>query len=214
MNIKLQNVHVLLTVLLMSMAGLTVQAQNVGDKFESGGLYYKIIDDNSVSVEAKNDEYPYWDENNELSGAVNIPETVSNQGNTYTVTQIGMVVAYCGDVTSISIPNTVTKIGDDAFHHCYGLTTIDIPNSVTEIGEEAFTQSGLVSIVLPNSVTSIGEKAFFYTMYLTSVTLSDGITNIPNGLFKMSEALTNVTLPNALKVLGKMLLTVVTHCCQ
>ena len=68
-----------------------------------------------------------------------------------------------GAKISVTIPNSVTSIGNDAFHGCYGLTSVTIPNSVTSIGNDAFYDcSGLTSVTIPNSVTSIGSYAFGY----------------------------------------------------
>ena len=62
---------------------------------------------------------------------------------------------------SVTIPNSVTTIGDSAFSHCTGLTSVTIPNSVTTIGGYAFIYcSGLISITIPTSVTKIGGCAF------------------------------------------------------
>ena len=72
--------------------------------------------------------------------------------------------------TSVTIPNSVTSIGNSAFSGCSGLTSITIPNGVTSIGNSAFSGcSGLTSITIPNGVTSIGEKAFEGCSGLTSV---------------------------------------------
>ena len=66
-----------------------------------------------------------------------------------------------GNLTSITIPNSVTSIGNSAFTGCSGLTSITIPNSVTSIGGSAFHEcTGLTSLTIPNSVTSIGGSAF------------------------------------------------------
>ena len=73
-------------------------------------------------------------------------------------------------MTSITIPNSVTSIGEAAFNYCTGLTSITIPNSVTSIGEGAFSGCpGLASVTIGNSVTSIGESAFSNCKGLTSV---------------------------------------------
>lgn len=59
------------------------------------------------------------------------------------------------------IPNSVTNIGDCAFHICTTLTDIEIPNSVTCIGESAFTScTGITNVIIPSSVTNIGDYAF------------------------------------------------------
>lgn len=73
-------------------------------------------------------------------------------------------------MTSVTIPNSVTTIGVEAFYHCSSLPSITIPNSVTTIGDRAFYEcSGLTSLNIPNSVTTIGGAAFAYCSGLTSV---------------------------------------------
>ena len=72
----------------------------------------------------------------------------------------------------MTIPNSVTSIGDYAFDWCSGLTSVTIPNSVTSIWEGAFENcSGLTSVTIGNSVTSIGKEAFYRDSSLTSVTV-------------------------------------------
>ena len=74
-------------------------------------------------------------------------------------------------ITSITIPNSVTSIGNYAFYKCSSLTSVTIPNSVTSIGEYAFQNcSSLTSITIPNSVTSIGKGAFSSCRSLTAIT--------------------------------------------
>ena len=59
-----------------------------------------------------------------------------------------------------TIPAGIKTIAGGAFTNCTGLTSVTIPNSVTTIGEEAFAKTGLTSVTIPNSVTSIGDEAF------------------------------------------------------
>lgn len=96
------------------------------------------------------------------SGEVIIPESVIYDGISYRVKGIASwAFCYCSDLTSITIPNTVTSIGLNAFRGCSGLTSITIPNSVTSIGENAFYNcTSLTSLSIPNSVTSIEQYAF------------------------------------------------------
>ena len=92
-------------------------------------------------------------------------------------------VAYIGNGGHVTIPNSVTSIGDEAFREC-GLTSITIPNSVTSIGDNAFDGcSGLTSITIPNSVTSIGKLAFYNCGGLTSVTIPNSVTSIGSSAF-------------------------------
>ena len=80
----------------------------------------------------------------------------------------------CTGLTSVTIGNSVTSIGDRAFSGCSGLTSITIPDSVTSIGEWAFSGcSGLTSITIPDSVTSIGDRAF-ESCELTSIIVVEG----------------------------------------
>ena len=64
-----------------------------------------------------------------------------------------------GNLTSITIPESVTSIGASAFAGC-GISSITIPNSVTSIGAGAFRGCGITSVTIPSSVTSIGNGAF------------------------------------------------------
>ena len=72
--------------------------------------------------------------------------------------------AFCGcsRLTSVTMPESVTSIGDAVFHHCIGLTNVAIPESVTSIGFYAFEDCWrLTNVTIPESVTSIGSYAFY-----------------------------------------------------
>ena len=93
------------------------------------------------------------------------------------------------------IPNSVTRIGDDAFAWCSGLTSITISNSVTSIGNSAFARcEGLTSVTIPNSVTSIGDLAFAYCYSLTSITIPNSVTTMGGAVFCGCSSLTSVML--------------------
>ena len=85
---------------------------------------------------------------------------------------------------SITIPNSVTSIGDGAFSNCRSLTSITIPSGVTSISSAAFYDcSNLTSITIPNGVTSIGYSAFSYCGRLARITLPSSVTSISSGAF-------------------------------
>ena len=73
-------------------------------------------------------------------------------------------------LTTYSIPNSVTSIGDYVFYRCSSLTNVTIPESVTSIGNYAFYYcTSLTSVTIPNSVTSIGSSAFYGCSKLAEV---------------------------------------------
>ena len=101
------------------------------------------------------------------------------------VTRIGSSAFYdCSSLASVTIGNSVTSIGEWAFHNCSSLTCVTIPDSVTSIGSGAFEYcSSLASVTIGNSVTSIGSNAFHYCSSLASVTIPDSVTRIGTSAF-------------------------------
>ena len=151
--------------------------------FEVDGIYY-LINGNGATVTYRGDSsFQYSDE---YTGAVNIPSTVTYDGTTYSVTEIGFAAFMnCTGLTSVAIPNSVTKILNEAFFQCSGLTSVTIGNSVTKIGIDAFSHcSGLTSVTIPNSVTTIGGGAFYSCSGLTSVTIGNSVTSIGCNVFE------------------------------
>ena len=91
---------------------------------------------------------------------------------------------WCKSLQNITIPNSVTSIGDRVFICCRSLQSVTIPNSVTSIGDEAFSGCrSLQSVTIPNSVTSIGDEAFCSCRSLQSVTIPNSVTKIGDGAF-------------------------------
>jgi len=198
--------HFYLTTLmagLLSMAGASAYAHDFEVANADGKtIYYVKESSTTVAVSYQGSNYDSY--SNEYTGNVVIPETVTYNRKTYSVTSIGESAFYeCSGLTSVTIPNSVTSIDDYAFYYCSGLTSVTIPNSVTSIGYGAFwCCSGLTSVTIGNSVTSIGTFAFF-NCHLTSVTIPNSVTTIGNNAFEYCGNLTAVTIGNSVTSIGK-----------
>ena len=125
---------------------------------------------------------------------------------TYMITN-GMIIitGYIGSAGAVTVPITinglpVTCLGINAFNNCYTLTNVTIPNSVTCIGEGAFSSTGLTSVIIPNSVTSIGTSAFA-DCPLTNITIPSSVTDIKDYAFS-GTSLTSLTIPNTVTNIG------------
>ena len=130
----------------------------------------------------------------------------------YDDTKVGNNAPLFNNITtlsSVSIPNSVTTIGQNAFMYCSGITSVTIPDSVTSIGNQAFLGcSGLTSITIPNSVTTIGRYAFNGCSGLTSVTIPNSVTTIGENAFDGCSGLTSVTLNTNANAVFSNLLTI------
>ena len=139
----------------------------------------------------------------EKVGDIVIPKTVEFDGVVCNVTAIGMG-AFWGHrgLTSVTIPNSVTTIGNNAFKSC-SLTSVTIPSSVTTIEYEAFSGcGGLTSITIPSSVTTIEYETFRDCRGLTSLTIPNSVTTIGSEAFKGCSNLKSVTIPSSVTTIG------------
>ena len=146
--------------------------------FQSGDLYYNIISDTEpykVEVTYQCSENPVYIANpvnySGLTTAV-IPETVSFNGITYSVTGIGYA----------------------AFHKCESLTSASIPSSITTISTHAFSFSGLTSVNIPNSVTTIETMAFLFCSNLPTIDIPSSVTYVGSDAFRGCENITNINV--------------------
>jgi uncharacterized repeat protein (TIGR02543 family) len=82
------------------------------------------------------------------------------------------------------------------------VTSVTIPNTVTGIGSFAFRQSSLTSLAIPNSVTSIDIYAFAFSTQITSLTFGSGLTFIGNAAFADARLVTSLTIPDGVSTIG------------
>jgi len=104
---------------------------------------------------------------------------------------------------AITLPNTITSIGSNAFRSCYNLTNTLIPNSVVLIGNSAFASCGKFSkVTIPNTVNTIGDDAFSDCWGLTSLNIENGVTSIGSNAFKNCGSLSSITIPSSVISIG------------
>jgi hypothetical protein len=125
----------------------------------------------------------------------------SAEGILYTKDKSALIQCPAGKTGTITIPNSVTSIGDYAFNGS-GLTGVIIGNKVESIGNEAFGAChSLTSVAIPDSVTTIADSAFWMCTNLASVTLGNKVTSIGRYAF-YRVALTEITIPASVASIG------------
>jgi uncharacterized repeat protein (TIGR02543 family) len=135
------------------------------------------------------------------SQADNIKSVVLQPG----VTNIGASAFSMLRFSSLTIPNSVTSIGQSAFYCCYSLSgPLTIPNSVTKIEHSAFMGCGnLTELTIPNSVISIGEEAFSGCGCSgTTLTIPNSITTIEYGTFR-GCGFSEIIIPSSVTTIGQ-----------
>ena len=217
----------------------------IGQIFSIDGVNYKVISGtNTVAVTYKNYHNTGGDE---YVGDIVIPRTVSYNGTTYDVKEIDDGAFYdCTNlksvqlpdglltigsyafkstaISSLSIPNSVTKIMQGAFSDCCSMTSITLSEALETIGDNAFMNcSSLVSIVIPHSATNIGWNIFsgcdklrkitFYCPEINEfwvsgmesveeVVLGEGVEKVNSNAFQKCTNLSSLTIGNSVQTIG------------
>ena len=171
--------------------------------FTKNGIYYNITGSNTVEVTYKDTNY------NTYSGNVSIPSSVTYNGTTYQVTSIGSYAFRdCTDLTSITIPSTVTRMESYAFGSCSGLTRVNISNlsdwfNITMVNAWSsplyyakhlyVNGTEVTQLTIPDGISVIKDLLFYNCQGLTSVTIPAGVTSIGWSCFNSCTNLTSVT---------------------
>ena len=165
----------------------TVNATLVPEWYDfKDGLYYALHSQDDLTLAVRSNPHGV-----KYSGDIVIPSTRAD----LTVDAIASAFILCPDLTSVTIPNSVTIIGAHAFMGSNGLTSIDIPASVTGIGSNAFANcSNLNSVTLRNGLERIASEAFSGCTSLESIIIPATVNDIDDYIFDDCTALASITV--------------------
>ena len=158
MNLLQHSFRSLFLTVFMLMLSIATMAHNL----TVNGIYYTTLSGNNVEVSYKGSSFTAYD--NEYSGDIIIPATVTYGGKEYTVTGIGKYAFYsCEGLKSIVLPEGLKYINYSAFSMCDGLESITLPQSLETIGQAAFYNCDkLKRLEIPKNVSSIDTKIITY----------------------------------------------------
>ncbi len=192
--------------------GMSLEA---GEDFEYEGIWYTVIDPETKTCKTKEGDYNGGDKisGNKVVGNVVIPSVAYDGTDGYSVVEIGRY-SFCNntELTSISVPESVTAIETDAFDHCTNLAKANFA-SIEALCKINFRSSSsnplylshhlfiggeeVTEVVIPESVTSLKFCVFTGGSNLTSVTFHEGMTTIGGSAFSGCSKLTAIELPSS-----------------
>lgn len=144
------------------------------------GDYKYTVSDGGATITSYYGEY----------GVINIPETIDG----YTVTALGEGLFWGNNsdkVIEVTIPDTVTVIGDLAFANCANLTKVTLPKNLVKLGDSAFSGCrSLSGIVLPDTLESIGGGCFSYCLNVEELIIPKSVTSIGSDAFQHLKKMT------------------------
>lgn len=213
----------LLSALTAVVACLPLLAGDFTYTFEGQTLTYSVIDETTKTCmpkEGSRSDYVYTPGNN-VSGSLIIPQTAMDGQTGYTVVAISQYAfANCGELTSVTLPLTVSNIEEGAFAMCKGLTEIKIPASIKSIAQKAFfgatgltkaefaSMTSLLSIVFADADAnplSNAHSLWIEGKEITELNFSDYssyTTEIPPFSFVGCKSLTKVDTGNSCTRIG------------
>lgn len=186
----------------------------------------KTVTIDGIKYHIENGEATIAVQDETLSGDIVIPESISYDENNYSVVRATNGAFQNTDITGITLPNSITSLGNSCFKLCNKLTSVKLPDNITSLGDETFMTCRKLSVIelpkklislgqycfmncnitkltLPNSITTIGQGCFYSCSNLETVTLPQNITNLPAACFEDCKELSEITLHEGITSLGQ-----------
>lgn len=138
-------------------------------------------------------------------GVLDVPAEVQVDGAQYQVTGVTpFACVYCDGLTSVTLPEGVTRIGFGAFSDCPNLVTVSLPTSLTTLGDWAFYRDGaLQQATVPEAVRRVGAATFAFCTSLAKVKIPRGMKSIAQHAFYYCTALNEVLIPGSVDQIGE-----------
>ena len=186
----MKTIKLFLTTIAMLLCSVMANAYD----FEVDGIYYNILSSTDLTAEVTFGDTKY-------TGDVIIPSTITHEGKVYCVTSVGLsAFSYSSSLTSITIPNNVKSIGDNAFNLCSSLIKTNYIGDIAgwcdikfggALANPTFQSHNLYindqeiqDLVIPNTVDSIYDYAFYNCFSLNSVNIPNSVKSIGSSSFQ------------------------------
>ena len=180
-----------LALLIAMLIAVLPAAAAIGDSFQYEGFSFRVIEEANNGEPGKVTVVGH-----SISGDITIPTQVPYSSDVYYVTEIdGYAFIRDNSITSVTLPNTVTKIGYAAFYNCASLKTVEFGTNLISIGDDAFYFcTSLSSLTFPSTLTSIGDRSFWGCSSLKSIDIPNSVTEVKTHAFTACSSLESVTI--------------------
>ena len=155
------------------------------------GVSYLLTENEAILFDARSKE-----------GFFAVPASVTANGREYPVTEIADSAFSSSWITGLQIPESVRRIGSDAFYECIALEWVEMPLGMESIGERAFYGcESLISVEIPEGVTELRSSAFRNCKALERITLPSSLQTIADRVFRECISLSAIQIPQSVRII-------------
>ena len=191
---QMKQLLIVLFCILMCVSGF---ARDFSYTYAGRKLTFTVIDENERTCKTYEMPSNYYIV---MKGSLIIPaEAIDENNNKYTVTEIGNYSFQGSELTKVTLPSTIKKIGFKSFFNNESLEDINLPDSLEVLEENAFSScTNLKEVLIPNTVIKMGKGVYQNCTSLRSITLGNSLSIIPENSF-YNSGITSIILPESIK---------------